>query len=61
MNLLTPPQTAKFLAIKVDTLMKWRKAGNGPAFHRIGGQKRGAIRYSSPDLEAFVAASRVEV
>lgn len=61
MNLLTPPEAALFLKVQLDTLTKWRCAGSGPVFHRIGGPKRGAIRYSSTDLEAFVAASRVEL
>lgn len=61
MKLLTPPETALILAVKVDTLTKWRWAGNGPAYHRIGGSKKGSIRYSPTDLEAFVTASRVEV
>ena len=61
MKLLTPHEAAQFLAVQLDTLTKWRWAGSGPVFHRIGGPKRGAIRYSSTDLEAFIAASRVEV
>ena len=61
MKLLTPPEAAHLLAVQLGTLTKWRWAGSGPVFHRIGGPKRGAIRYSSADLDAFVAASRVEV
>lgn len=61
MKLFTPPEAAQFLAVKVVTLTKWRWAGSGPSFHRINGLKRGAIRYSLADLQAFVAASRVGV
>lgn len=61
MKLLTPLEAAHLLAVRLDTLTKWRWAGIGPIFHRIGGPKRGAIRYLLTDLEAFVAASRVEV
>lgn len=61
MKLLIPSEAATFLAVEVDTLTKWRWNGSGPAYHRIGGSKRGAIRYTPADLAAFVAASRVMV
>lgn len=59
--LYTPPQAAAILAIDVNTLTKWRWEGTGPAYHRIGGSRRGPIRYAPADLDAYVNLSRVEV
>ena len=60
MQLLTPPQAAAILGIKVDTLTTWRWAGTGPVYHRIGGARKGAIRYAAADLESYINASRKE-
>jgi len=56
--LLTPPQAATFLSVKTQTLSSWRWSGKGPIFHKIGGARRGAVRYAPADLEAYLAASR---
>lgn len=58
MQLYTPPEAAEILGVKVQTLTTWRWAGTGPVFHRIGGQKKGAIRYAHRDLEAYIASAR---
>ena len=58
MKLLTPPETADILGVKVQTLTTWRGAGTGPIFVRIGGARKGAIRYHPADLEAFIGAAR---
>ena len=52
--LLTEHETANYLRLKVATLRRWRWAGRGPAFHRIGGR----VRYSHQDLDEFIASSR---
>ena len=58
MELLIPLQAATILGVKVETLTQWRCAGTGPAYHRIGGAHKGAIRYSMADLDAYIASAR---
>lgn len=51
-KLLTPEQAAALLNLKSKTLARWRWAGCGPRFIKIGG----AIRYAETDLQAFIKA-----
>jgi hypothetical protein len=53
-SLLNENQTAELLNIKVPTLRRWRWAGKGPTFLKIGG----AVRYDRAELEGFIAAAR---
>jgi excisionase family DNA binding protein len=50
--LATDEEAAAYLRVKKQTLRKWRVAGDGPLFVRIGG----AVRYRLSDLIAFVEA-----
>jgi predicted site-specific integrase-resolvase len=52
-QLLTEREAADQLRIAPKTLTRWRWAGKGPRFHKIGG----AVRYSEADVLAFIAAS----
>jgi predicted site-specific integrase-resolvase len=52
--LLTETEAAHQLALNVKTLRRWRWAGKGPRFLKIGG----AVRYDPNDLDEYVAASR---
>jgi hypothetical protein len=45
---------ADFLGLATNTLEKWRIAGKGPAFSKIGG----AVVYDERDLESFLVACR---
>jgi predicted DNA-binding transcriptional regulator AlpA len=54
MGLLNERQAAQLLNIKVATLRRWRRAGKGPAFLKIGG----AVRYDRAELEGFIASAR---
>jgi hypothetical protein len=54
LGLLNERQAADLLNMKVPTLRRWRWAGKGPAFLKIGG----AVRYDRADLEAFLASAR---
>ena len=47
-------EAARRLSLSVKTLRRWRWAGTGPAFYKIGA----AVRYDQADLEAFIEASR---
>jgi hypothetical protein len=53
-GLLNERQAADLLNMKVPTLRRWRWAGKGPAFLKIGG----AVRYDPAELDRFVAAAR---
>lgn len=49
-QLLTESEAAEFLRLKPKTLARWRWAGIGPIYRKIGG----AIRYAVTDLEKYV-------
>jgi predicted site-specific integrase-resolvase len=51
-KLLTPEQAATLLHLKPKTLARWRWAGCGPRFIKIGGR----VRYAESDLQAFIQA-----
>jgi hypothetical protein len=53
-ELLTVIGAAGVLGLSVSCLNKWRITGEGPAWHRCGR----AVRYSRPDLAAWLAANR---
>lgn len=52
-NLMTEREAADLLRIAPKTLTRWRWAGKGPRFHKIGG----AVRYSETDLADFISCS----
>ena len=51
-KLLTPEQAPTLLHLKTTTLARWRWAGCGPRFIKIGGR----VRYSESEIEAFIQA-----
>ncbi len=53
-SLLNENEVAGTLNVKVATLRRWRWAGKGPRFLKIGG----AVRYDPADLQAFIEAGR---
>jgi len=53
-QLINEQEAALRLGLKVPTLRRWRWAGRGPAFHKIGG----AVRYSDADVDAYITAAR---
>ncbi len=52
-RLLREKEAAEILNVKVTTLRRWRWAGKGPRYRKIGG----AVRYSVEDLKSFIDAS----
>jgi Helix-turn-helix domain len=56
-QLLREPDAAAYLALSPKTLSKWRCAGKGPNFFRLGT----AVRYSIPDLEKFISNAEVQL
>ncbi len=51
--LLREQEAADILNFKVATLRRWRWAGKGPRYRKIGG----AVRYSVEDLKSFIDSS----
>jgi predicted DNA-binding transcriptional regulator AlpA len=51
--LLDETNAARILGLSVKTLRRWRWAGKGPAFRKLGR----AVRYALSDLEAFIASA----
>jgi hypothetical protein len=47
-------EAAQILGLSVKTLRRWRFAGRGPAFHKLGS----CVRYRLDDLAAFIEAGR---
>ena len=54
LTLLKETEAARWLGLKVTTLRRWRWAGKGPVFRKIGG----AVRYHPQDLATFIETSR---
>ena len=55
-DLLDEHAAAARLALAAKTLTRWRWAGIGPVYHKIGGR---LVRYAVTDLDAFAQAGRV--
>ena len=52
--LLKEGEAAKLLNVEIATLRRWRWAGRGPWFIKIGA----AVRYDPHELNAFIEAGR---
>ena len=50
-HLLHEAEVSKILSVKVSTLRRWRWAGLGPRFIKIGA----AVRYDPQELKAYLA------
>ena len=53
--LVNEDEAARMLALRVTTLRRWRWAGRGPRFIKVGAA---AVRYDPLDLAAFIEAGR---
>lgn len=53
-TLLRAPAAAEFLGIAQSTLSKWRLAGTGPRFCKLGR----SVAYDAADLAAFIEARK---
>ena len=56
-RLLDERAAAQLLSCSPALLRKWRRAGGGPGFYKIGS----LVRYSEADITGYIAAQRVEV
>ena len=52
--LVDETRAAQLLDLRVKTLRRWRWAGRGPRFVKLGS----AVRYRPADLDEFIAAGR---
>lgn len=53
-TLLTEHEVAQRLSLRVATLRRWRWAGRGPRFAKLGA----SVRYDPRDIEAYIEAAR---
>lgn len=54
-QLLREIDAAAYLGLAPKTLSRWRWAGKGPAFHKLGS----AVRYSVLELDSFISNATV--
>jgi hypothetical protein len=53
-SLVDETKAAQLLDLRVKTLRRWRWAGKGPRFIKLGS----AVRYRLADLDEFIAAGQ---
>ncbi|MDQ8699262.1 helix-turn-helix domain-containing protein [Hyphomicrobium sp. LHD-15] len=53
-DLLTTREAAALLRLSVPTLERFRLAGNGPIFIKLGAGKRARVVYRRTDLETWL-------
>lgn len=65
--MLSTADVARIVGVSVDTLEKWRAAGDGPRWYRFGSWRRlgrervrTVPRYRSSDVEAWIESKRVD-
>lgn len=54
-HLLREVDAAIYLGLAPKTLARWRWAGKGPTFHKLGS----AVRYSIEELDIFISNTTV--
>jgi len=54
-QMLRETDAATYLGLAPKTLARWRWAGKGPAFHKLGS----AVRYSVQELDMFISGAAV--
>lgn len=55
-DLVPQDEAAAYIARPARTLEQWRHRGEGPAYVKVGR----AVRYSRRDLDAWLAANRID-
>lgn len=56
--MLTPKELCERWSIAGNTLRKWRTAGIGPAYIKLGDGRNSEVRYRLEDVEKFEQANR---
>ena len=57
-KLLTPRMLVERWNISDNTLRKWRVAGAGPAYIKLGNRRNSEVRYRQDDIEEFEKTNR---
>ena len=57
-QLLTPKDLADRWKVANNTLRKWRVAGTGPDYIKLGESRNAEVRYRLEDVEAFEKSNR---
>lgn len=55
-DIMTQEQLGAFLDVSIQTLERWRRSKSGPPFFRLGGPKRGHVRYRKVALTEWFAS-----
>ena len=56
-KLITPSEAARMLRVTTGTLARWRKAGVGPAYVKLG-RGRAPVRYELAEIERGLGLDR---
>jgi phage terminase Nu1 subunit (DNA packaging protein) len=59
-KLITEKGLAEITGLALQTLRNARHERKGIPYIRLGGDKRGAIRYDLQDVEAYIAKRRID-
>ena len=59
-KLITEKGLAEITGLALQTLRNQRHERRGIPYIRLGGEKRGAIRYDLADVEAYIASRRID-
>lgn len=59
-NFMSQTIAAAYLSVSPRTLEKWRLAGTGPNFARLGGSRSGRVIYNEEDLNNYVKLNTQE-
>jgi predicted DNA-binding transcriptional regulator AlpA len=54
---LTRKEASEYTGFSSHTLAKWAASGKGPKFRKFGAGRSARVRYSLPDLDAFLAGN----
>lgn len=57
---LTPKETAKYLAISIDLLQKWRTQGIGLQYIKLGDSTSSPIRYDIDDINSYLKSKTIK-
>lgn len=57
-DLLTSKEMAHLLRVSVSTLERWRLAGTGPIYIKLGLGKRAKVLYRRSDAASYLNANR---
>lgn len=57
-DMLTTTDLAERLGLRPQTLRRWRWAGKGPRFVKLGPNRQGKVRYREADINTWLEESK---